>query len=144
MKRWISWSVFGFAGTVLWVLVLLHYSAAFDTTASIPASAVVMDQEDGALMTDTVPGSVSGTSTDSARATVLKKSPDSSASGGCINVNTADSRLLQQLPGVGPVLAAGIVTHRTQNGSFKQARDLLKVKGIGDSRLRKINDRICF
>ncbi len=50
-----------------------------------------------------------------------------------ININTANEQELQQLEGVGPVLARRIVEYREQNGSFQQLEELKNVKGIGDS-----------
>jgi len=41
-----------------------------------------------------------------------------------INVNTATQRVLETLPGVGPVTAARIVEHRQSNGPFTQVEQL--------------------
>lgn len=56
-----------------------------------------------------------------------------------IDINTADAKTLQQLPGIGPSYAERIVTYRRQNGGFASKEDLLKIKGIGRVRLAKIN-----
>jgi comEA protein len=61
-----------------------------------------------------------------------------SASVSLIAINRADKNLLEQLPGVGPVLAKRILDFREKNGKFKTAEDLMKVKGIGN----KTYDRI--
>jgi len=47
-----------------------------------------------------------------------------------INVNTADTRELQRLPRIGPVLAARIVAERAR-GTFRSVNDLRRVHGIG-------------
>ncbi len=62
----------------------------------------------------------------------------------CVHINTADVDVLVTLQGVGPVLAERIVTFRKKNGNFTKAADLVKVKGIGEGKLQKIKDYICF
>ena len=59
-----------------------------------------------------------------------------------ININTADEETLQQLPGVGPVLAQRIVAWREANGSYQIPEDLLAVEGIGLQKLDAIRDFI--
>lgn len=61
-----------------------------------------------------------------------------------INVNTASSKELETLPGIGPVLAQRIVEYRETHGPFRTPEDLLKVKGIGPRKLENIRDRITF
>ena len=56
-----------------------------------------------------------------------------SAGGGLINLNQADAGELEQLPGVGPVLAARIVADRDANGPFASVDDLGRVPGVGDA-----------
>ena len=50
---------------------------------------------------------------------------------GVVNLNTATVEELARLPRVGESVAARIIEFREQNGSFKQAEDLMNVKGIG-------------
>ncbi len=45
---------------------------------------------------------------------------------GLININTADSTALQELPGVGPATAEKIINYRSENGKFKSIDDLKK------------------
>lgn len=47
-----------------------------------------------------------------------------------VNLNKADAATLQQLPGIGPALAARIVEYRA-NQPFRSKADLKKVSGIG-------------
>lgn len=61
---------------------------------------------------------------------------------GKININTASAAELDMLPGVGPSIAQRIVDYRTQNGAFKKADDLKKVRGIGDALFDQIKDLI--
>lgn len=54
------------------------------------------------------------------------------ATGGRVNVNTAPASVLEQLPGVGPGLAARIIEYREANGEFRSLADLAKVRGISE------------
>lgn len=58
--------------------------------------------------------------------------------GGLININTADSALLQTVNGIGPTIAARIITYREENGPFERVDDLTKVAGIGAETMEKI------
>lgn len=52
---------------------------------------------------------------------------------GPVNVNSADAETLaRELTGVGPALAEAIIQDREQNGPFKSAEDLARVRGIGE------------
>lgn len=60
-----------------------------------------------------------------------------------VNISTANARELQKMKGVGPKLAQRIVEFRKKSKIRKPA-DLLKVKGIGPSKLKKITPQITF
>ncbi len=71
----------------------------------------------------------------------MAKSPQSATQTqltGKININSADTTTLSQLPGIGPKTAAKITAYRTEHGQFKSLADLTQVKGIGDKKLAKI------
>ncbi|MFD9682075.1 helix-hairpin-helix domain-containing protein [Rhodococcus sp. NPDC059969] len=57
---------------------------------------------------------------------------------GTVNLNTATEAELDELPGVGPVTAAAIVSWRTSNGKFTDIEQLGEVDGIGPARLAKL------
>ncbi|WEV63318.1 helix-hairpin-helix domain-containing protein [Bifidobacterium sp. ESL0732] len=59
-----------------------------------------------------------------------------------INLNTADSTQLQQIKGVGPVMAQKIIDYRTSIGRFTSVDQLLKVSGIGQKTLEKIRGQV--
>ena len=48
-----------------------------------------------------------------------------------ININTADVNQLDQLPGVGPVLAGRIVSWRQTHGRFRSVDQIKEVPGVG-------------
>ncbi len=54
-----------------------------------------------------------------------------------IDVNTANAQELEMLTGVGPQLAAQIVKDREENGPFETLEDLLRVKGVGESKIEE-------
>ena len=68
--------------------------------------------------------------------------PNSSSQSGKVNLNLATSSQLEQLPGIGPVIAARILQHRDENGPFRQISDIQQVAGIGDVIYSKIKDQI--
>ena len=59
-----------------------------------------------------------------------------------IDINRAESWLLEALPGIGEVLAQRIVDYRSENGPFRIVEDLLKVSGIGETTLENMKDFI--
>lgn len=61
-----------------------------------------------------------------------------------MDVNRARPAELELLPGIGPSLARRIVEARTQHGPFKQAKDLLRVKGVGNKTLQKLQPFLRF
>ncbi len=61
-----------------------------------------------------------------------------------ININTANASELELLPGIRPCLAKEIMDHRSANGLFNTADDLLAVSGIGPAKVELIRDLITF
>ena len=61
---------------------------------------------------------------------------------GLININTADAKALDTLPGIGPIIAGRIIDYRTAKNGFKKKEDLMKVEGIGTATYNKLKDRI--
>jgi competence protein ComEA len=59
-----------------------------------------------------------------------------------IDLNRATAAELEDLPGVGPVLAGRIVAYRDLHGSFAAFEDLLDVGGIGEAKLAAMRDAI--
>lgn len=55
-----------------------------------------------------------------------------------INLNSATSEQLQQVPGIGPVTAEKILKMRKLHGPFRSVNELRAIKGIGPKRLAKM------
>ena len=55
-----------------------------------------------------------------------------------VNINTASSAELQQVPGIGPATAEKILQMRKSYGAFKSVDDLLAIRGLGPKRLEKM------
>ncbi len=55
-----------------------------------------------------------------------------------VNINTANSEELQQVPGIGPATAQKILQMRKSYGAFKSVDDLLAIRGLGQKRLDKM------
>jgi competence protein ComEA len=59
-----------------------------------------------------------------------------------ININTATTKELEALPGVGEVTAARIAAYREQNGPFRSVDDLIHVQGISDGTIDEFRDLV--
>ena len=59
-----------------------------------------------------------------------------------VDINTATAEELQQLMGIGPVLAQAIVDYRAEHGPFASVDELLEVSGIGETKLDNIRNDI--
>jgi competence protein ComEA len=59
---------------------------------------------------------------------------------GRVRLNTASAVELEQIPGVGPVLAGRIIEARDAVGGFSAVEDLLDVAGIGEAKLAALRD----
>ena len=59
-----------------------------------------------------------------------------------VDINRAESWLLQALPGIGETLAQRIIDYRLRNGPFPDTSSLTKISGIGNDEYSKIKDLI--
>lgn len=78
---------------------------------------------------------------------VDKSKADMSKNGGSgelVNINTADEKVLDTLPGIGPAMAKRIIEYRETEGLFQSIEDIKKIRGIGDAKFEKLKDKICI
>ena len=59
-----------------------------------------------------------------------------------ININTASTKDLEKLPGIGKGLAERIVDQREKYGPFRRPEHLIIVRGISDKRFRGLRELI--
>lgn len=55
-----------------------------------------------------------------------------------IDLNEANEKELEELPGVGPTTAKAIIEFREKSGKFKRVDDLLVIRGISEAKLSKM------
>jgi competence protein ComEA len=82
---------------------------------------------------------VAGVSTDAfAKKKAAEEAATAPSAAAAIDINTADQKTLEALPGIGPALSKAIIAGRP----YKSVDDLKKVKGISDSKLKAIKDKV--
>lgn len=59
-----------------------------------------------------------------------------------ININRADEKELDALPGIGPTMAKRIVDHRNEKGKFSSIEELKEVQGISEKKYEKLKGYI--
>lgn len=62
--------------------------------------------------------------------------------GTTIDLNKATAEQLEQLPGIGEVLAGRIVEYRAKHGGFQSVSELTDVSGIGPATLADVEDEV--
>ena len=61
---------------------------------------------------------------------------------GKVDINTADTELLETLPGIGETRAEAIIRYREEHGPFKRVDDIVAVPGIGSATLEGLRDLV--
>ena len=59
-----------------------------------------------------------------------------------VNINKADLKELESIPGVGPATAKNIIEYREKYGGFADINEIKNVKRIGDKTYEKLKDYI--
>jgi competence protein ComEA len=73
---------------------------------------------------------------------VMVAGPGDGVADGRVRLNTATARQLEEISGVGPVLAERIIAVRSELGGFESVEDLLDVPGIGEAKLAAMRDAV--
>ena len=113
----------------------------FLPTADTSGVNLAQKLKDGMQVTvpEKAPAALPGTAANGAATGAAKPLPD-----GMVNINTADEKELDKLPGVGAVTAKRIIEYRTENGAFQAPEEIKRVKGIGDAKYEKMKDKIAL
>lgn len=61
---------------------------------------------------------------------------------GKVNLNTATAEQLEELPGVGPVMASAILAWREEHGRFTSTTELQEISGIGPKTFQKLEPMV--
>ena len=61
-----------------------------------------------------------------------------------VDVNLADLKELQSLPGIGKTKAQRIIEYRNTHGKFTSIEDLAQVKGIGKKAIEQLTGKVKF
>ncbi|MGH3368537.1 MAG: helix-hairpin-helix domain-containing protein [Nocardioidaceae bacterium] len=67
---------------------------------------------------------------------------DKPGAGAPLDLNTATSAQLEELPGVGPVLAQRIIDWRTEHGRFSSIDELQEVSGVGAKKFESLRSHV--
>jgi competence protein ComEA len=59
-----------------------------------------------------------------------------------VNINSADEKTLDSLPGIGPSTARAIVEYRSANGPFSRIEQIMEMPRFGKSKFEKIKNKI--
>ena len=59
-----------------------------------------------------------------------------------LDLNAATQAQLEELPGIGPTLAAAIIEERDRRGGFRSINELRDVRGIGEKRFADLKDAV--
>jgi len=70
-------------------------------------------------------------------------SQPSDSSSGVVNINSATADELMTLPGVGDATARAIIEERERGGPYSSVEDLMRVSGIGEKKLARLQGLIC-
>ena len=103
------------------------------STGLVNLARKLIDGEQVLIGVDPPPGAVAGTGPGPATG---------SGAAAPIDLNAAAAGELDQLPGIGPVLAERIVGWRTEHGRFVSVDQLRQVSGIGESKYQQLKARV--
>ena len=119
-KHWID------AGVILLVVLLVGGGLLMLKKSDTNKTAIEIVEPEGVSETNEVKGVVEEAEADS----------------DFININTANQKELESLPGIGVKTAEKIVDFREENGGFGSVEDIMEVKGIGDGKFEDIEELI--
>ncbi|UQT61718.1 ComEA family DNA-binding protein [Streptomyces durmitorensis] len=97
---------------------------------------------DGEQVVVGAPAAVSAPSAPATPGAGAAAGPTGASPAAPVGLNTATAEQLDELPGVGPVLAQHIIDYRTEHGGFRSVDELREVNGIGDRRYADLQNLV--
>ena len=73
-----------------------------------------------------------------------QRASSTTSTDGRVAINSATQAQLEELPGVGPVLAARLIAYRDEHGNFRNLGALDAVSGVGPAMLANLKDAVRF
>ncbi len=98
-----------------------------------------------ALLSAMVLGAVAATGaekTDGKKSVEQKQTQTTKNAEEKVNINTSDLETLITLPRIGPAIAKRIIEFREEHGSFKELKEIMNVKGIGEKTFARLEPLI--
>lgn len=124
----------------IWLLVILFFAAGFRFYRYLQ----IKEESEAFLLKRDSIFYASKIKADSLFASLGSAETDPVFSHPMVNINSGSSEELQKIPGIGPAMSDRIIKFRKIHGVFNNIKDLIKVKGIGPKKLKKIEGFICF
>jgi competence protein ComEA len=114
-------------------------SPASDSGSLIPSGSLVNDSSNPPFV-ESPEGARTAANTARTAPRSLSPHPPAAKSAftGKVDLNRAPAAELTRVKGIGEKTALAIVEYRTAHGPFRDLRDLLQVKGIGEKKLEKL------
>jgi competence ComEA-like helix-hairpin-helix protein len=107
---------------------------------AVPGEEAVVPEEEGEPPLEAEPEDLPSVEGPLGEGAVEPESVDEAAAQ--IDLNTATEEDLQQLPGIGGVLAARIVAYRTEVGPFREPPEIMRVSGVSDATYASLAGRL--
>ena len=116
----------------------------YDTSAVTVSATNLNDAQNTSADSVSSTGTIRATSENitTAVSNVATNKTESTKFTGVLNINTASAEDLQQLSGIGEVIANKIVQYRTDNGGFSDIEEIKNVSGIGEKKFEAIKEHI--
>jgi competence protein ComEA len=117
---------------------------AIEAAGGVRAGASIGDLNLARILVDgeQVAVGVKGTRDASSGSVAAAPGAEAPTTDGLIDLNAATAAELEELPGIGPVIAERIVQWREDNGPFTDVEVLGEVSGIGDALMAQIRPRV--
>lgn len=128
---------------VLVTLALVMFSAGFFAGRhSVPAAAVISEDRETAASPAVSPEASPAASQANSPVVPTAEPGTSETPALPLDLNTATQAELENLPGIGEVMARRILEYRVAQGGFSAVEELKNVSGIGDKTYETIKDLV--